>query len=340
MSLLLSILFHIRKSKGKSDGLAGIYCRITADGKRAEMSIGRKVAIDRWDATAEHVKGVSGGAKEINTLMLSIQNDLLEKQREFNRQGISFTAADLRDAYLGKSHTAKMLLELFKEHNDKIFRLIRSGEYALGTFKRYDTVHNHLKEYIKANYQGTDIALKDIDYKFIEGFAFFLKSEKNCATNTTLKYIRNFKKIVRIAQAHNYIQKDPFINWKMKRKVVNREFLSETELKRMSEKEFEMDRLSQVRDIFIFSCFTGLAYIDVQKLTRNDILMGVDGSKWIKIKRTKTDTPNSIPVLPEAQVILDKYEDFTHADNSTKLLPVASNQRSMLISKRLPCCVR
>tara|TARA_R110002020_G_scaffold259768_1_gene473662 strand:- start:1091 stop:2113 length:1023 start_codon:yes stop_codon:yes gene_type:complete len=259
--------------------------------------------------------------------MLSIQNDLLEKQREFNRQGISFTATDLRDAYLGKIHTAKMLLELFKEHNDKIFRLIRSGEYSLGTFKRYDTVHNHLREYIKANYQGTDIALKDIDYKFIEGFAFFLKSEKNCATNTTLKYIRNFKKIVRIAQAHNYIQKDPFINWKMKRKVVNREFLSETELKRMSEKEFEMDRLSQVRDIFIFSCFTGLAYIDVQKLTRNDILMGVDGSKWIKIKRTKTDTPSSIPVLPEAQYILDKYANFPQVDSANKLLPVASNQK-------------
>ena len=327
MSLLLSILFHIRKSKGKSDGLAGIYCRITADGKRAEMSIGRKVAIDKWDAAAERVKGVSGGAKEINTLMLSIQNDLLEKQREFNRQGISFTAADLRDAYLGKSHTAKMLLELFKEHNDKIFRLIRSGEYSLGTFKRYDTVHNHLREYIKANYQGSDIALKDIDYKFIESFAFFLKSEKNCATNTALKYIRNFKKIVRIAQAHNYIQKDPFINWKMKRKVVNREFLSEAELKRMSEKEFEMDRLSQVRDIFIFSCFTGLAYIDVQKLTRKDILLGADGSKWIKIKRTKTDTPSSIPVLPEAQYILDKYANFPQVDSANKLLPVASNQK-------------
>ena len=184
-----------------------------------------------------------------------------------------------------------------------------------------------MKAYIGANYHLPDIPIKDIDYKFIEGFAFFLKSEKDCANNTTLKYIRNFKKVMRIAQAHNYIQKDPFINWKMKRKVVHREFLSEAELKRMSEKQFGMDRLNQVRDIFIFSCFTGLAYIDVQRLTANDILMGVDGSRWIKIKRAKTDTPSSIPVLSEAQHILNKYADYPQADNGNKLLPVASNQK-------------
>ncbi|MDH5414105.1 MAG: site-specific integrase, partial [Flavobacteriaceae bacterium] len=221
----------------------------------------------------------------------------------------------------------KKILDLFREHNDKIYRLISTGEYALGTYKRYDTVYNHLKGYIKSNYQCSDIPIKDIDYKFIEGFAFFLKSEKACANNTTLKYIRNFKKIMRIAQAHNYISKDPFINWKMKKKIVHREFLSEDEIIRMSEKDFEMDRLNQVRDIFIFACFTGLAYIDVQKLTHDDILIGIDGSKWIKIKRTKTDTPSSIPILPEAQRILNKYVDYSQKENMNKLLPVASNQK-------------
>ena len=193
----------------------------------------------------------------------------MDKQREFIMQGTSFTDSDFRDAYLGKNQNYKKLLELFKDHNDKMYRLISTGEYTLGTYKRYDTVYNHLEGYIKLNYQCSDISIKDIDYKFIEGFAFFLKSEKSCANNTALKYIRNFKKIMRIAQAHNYISKDPFINWKMKKKIVHREFLSEDEIKRMSEKDFEMDRLNQVRDIFIFACFTGLAYIDVQKLTHD-----------------------------------------------------------------------
>tara|TARA_R110000765_G_scaffold35028_1_gene78750 strand:- start:780 stop:1322 length:543 start_codon:yes stop_codon:yes gene_type:complete len=108
----------------------------------------------------------------------------------------------------------------------------------------------------------------------------------------------------------------------------------------MSEKEFEMDRLSQVRDIFIFSCFTGLAYIDVQKLTRKDILLGADGSKWIKIKRTKTDTPSSIPVLPEAQYILDKYANFPQVDSANKLLPVASNQKVNAYLKEIAALCR
>lgn len=320
-------MYHIRKAKGKSDGFGGIYCRITVDGTRAEMSISRKVPIDKWDAIVGKVRGVSAIAQEINELMRSVENAILDKQREFIKQGVSFTATDLRDAYLGKKQDFKKILDLFKEHNDKIYRLISTGEYALGTYKRYDTVYNHLDWYIKLNYQCSDIPIKDIDYKFIEGFAFYLKSEKACANNTTLKYIRNFKKIMRIAQAHNYISKDPFINWKMKKKIVHREFLSEDEIKRMSEKDFEMDRLNQVRDIFIFACFTGLAYIDVQKLTHDDILIGIDGSKWIKIKRTKTDTPSSIPILPEAQRILNKYVDYPQKERMKKLLPVASNQK-------------
>jgi hypothetical protein len=165
VSLSLSILYHIRKAKGKSDGLAGIYCRITVDGSRAEMSISRKVPIDKWDSIAGRVKGVSASAQEINELMRSIENAILDKQREFIKQRVSFTATDLRDAYLGKKQDFKKILELFKEHNDKIFRLIRTGEYALGTYKRYDTVYNHLEGYIKLNYQFSDIPIKDIDYK-------------------------------------------------------------------------------------------------------------------------------------------------------------------------------
>ncbi len=327
MSLSLSILFIIRKSSAKTGGYGGIYCRITLDGKRIEMSIGRKVPLDKWDSSGERVKGISTSAREINSMISSIRNTLFEKQRDFIRQEAPFTALDLRDAYLGKDKKQQLILELFQEHNNKIFQLIRTGEYALGTYKRYDTVHNHLQEYIKSSYQCADVYVREIDFKFIEGFAFFLKSEKNCANNTTLKYIRNFKKVMRIAQARNFILRDPFINWKMKKKVVNREFLSEAEILKMTNKVFEMERLSQVRDIFVFACFTGLAYIDVQKLTSDDIFLGVDGEKWIKIKRAKTDTPSSIPILKEAQNILAKYSEHPRTGTSMKLLPVASNQK-------------
>jgi len=138
-------LYSIRKAIGKSDGLAGIYCRITVDGTRAEMSISRKVPIDKWDAIVGKVRGVSAIAQEINELMRSIENAILDKQREFIKRGVSFTATDLRDAYLGKKQDFKKILDLFKEHNDKIYRLISTGEYALGTYKRYDILVNTIK---------------------------------------------------------------------------------------------------------------------------------------------------------------------------------------------------
>ncbi|TXD82110.1 site-specific integrase [Subsaximicrobium wynnwilliamsii] len=327
MSFAISILFHIRKTKTDSNDLANIYCRITVDGTRSEMSISRKIPVTKWDAAAERVRGTSVKAQEINSLIRSIENFFFENHQELSKSGQSFTAKDLRDKYHGKNQIYKLALELFREHNNKILRLIPAGDYALGTYKRYDTVCNHLENYIISSYSIPDIPIKDVDYKFIEGFAFYLKTEKNCANNTALKYIRNFKKVIHIAQAHGYIQIDPFINWKMKKKVVNREILSDAEIKRLAEKDFEMNRLNQVRDIFIFACFTGLAYIDVQKINQDDIFLGDDGGQWIKIKRTKTDTPSSIPILAEAQRILDKYANYSRVENDNRLLPVASNQK-------------
>lgn len=149
--------------------------------------------------------------------------------------------------------------------------------------------------------------MEKIDHKFISGFEFYLKSVRKCSHNSALKYITNFKKIIRIAFANDWIMKDPFLNWKSRLKIEDREFLSEVELQKMSEKIFPVERLEQVRDIFLFCCLTGLAYADVKKLTQDDIVLGIDGERWIKTNRAKTKTRSSIPILPTAHIILNKY---------------------------------
>jgi site-specific recombinase XerD len=154
-----------------------------------------------------------------------------------------------------------------------------------------------------------------------------LKTERNCAHNSALKYLAYFKKIVRIAYANGWLDKNPFFNFKSKRKVVEREFLTSQELQVMLEKEFSIPRITHVRDVFIFCCFTGLAYSDVLKLTHRDIVIGIDGKKWIKTKRTKTKTLSSIPLLPIAWEILDKYKNEDHLRNKGRVLPVYTNQR-------------
>src|SRR5690606_36971004 len=219
-----------------------------------------------------------------------------------------------------------MILEIFQEHNDEVELLI-GKDFASGTAERYRTAKKHVSDYIWKVYKVKDIPVKEINHKFITGFEFYLKTSRNCAHNSAVKYITNFKKIVRIALANNWIQTDPFLSWKSKLKIVDREFLTTEEIQIIVEKVFSTERLNQVKDIFIFSCFTGLAYADVKKLSKNDIVIGIDGQNWIKTKRTKTDTRSNIPLLEIPQAIIDSYKSFPQHGDSNLVLPVLSNQK-------------
>jgi integrase len=180
---------------------------------------------------------------------------------------------------------------------------------------------------MKWKYNTTDIDIKKIDHEFITDYDFYLRTVRNCNSNSAVKYIKNFGKIIRICIANGWLDKNPFVNYKPKVKEVERIFLSEEELSIVSKKELKTRRLNQVRDIFLFSCYTGLAYADVQKLTKSEIAIGIDGGKWIYTHRKKTDSASHIPILPVAQHILDKYADEPQCLNSGKLLPVLSNQK-------------
>lgn len=334
MNNSISLLFYIKRVKVDVNNKANIYLRITVNGRRAEFSINRKVSIGKWNTDANKVKGYSKEAQEINQYTDLISNKIYKIHQHYIDQNKSFTALNIRDAYLGKDRKVKMLLIIFQEHNDQIEKLI-GKEYAAGTALRYRTAKSHVEEFIKAEYKVNDIPVKDVDHKFITGLEYYLKSERNCAHNTTIKYITNFKKVVRIAYANGWISKDPFFNWKARLKNVEREFLSEGEIQEMIKKEISIPRLDQVRDIFIFSCFTGLAYADVQKLTKDNIVIGIDGNKWINTKRTKTNTVSNIPLLASSLTVIEKYANYKDISNSNKLLPVLSNQKTNAYLKEI-----
>ncbi|WP_344926949.1 site-specific integrase [Aquimarina addita] len=326
MNNSFSLLFYIKKCKADKSGRANIYLRITMDGQRAELSIRRKVLVDKWNSDMNLARGTSDESLEINRYINTIKNKLysIEQQRVSDDKPI--TAILLRDLYLGKDSNKKMLLEIFEEHNKKVNKLIGKG-FAAGTAERYKTAKKHVAEYILKEYRAKDILIKEVDNRFINGFEYYLKTVRNCSHNTTIKYITNFKKIVRIAHANDWIDKDPFLHWKAKLKIVDREFLTKEEIQKMVEKELHIERLDQVKDIFIFCCFTGLAYADVKKLSNDDIVIGIDGDKWIKIKRTKTDTRSNIPILPTAEAIIEKYASQPNLLKENRLLPVLSNQK-------------
>jgi integrase len=321
-----SVLFYPKGSNEDKHGNVPIYLRITVNGQRSEMSINRKVSASRWNHEAGKLRGTSTEVRELNRFMDNIRNKIYKIQEALLEQETMITAEIIRNIYTGKTQNHKMVLKEFQNHNDKVENLV-GKDFALGTAERYRTAKKHVEDYIKLEYKVTDLPFKDVDHTFISGLEYYLKTERNCSHNTALKYITNFKKIVRIAFANDWIKKDPFLHWKARLKIVDREFLTEKELQDMVDKRLLIGRLEQVKDIFLFSCFTGLAYSDVKKLSKNDVVIGIDGHKWIKIKRSKTDTRSSIPILPKASDILEKYEQHPEVLDQGKLLPVLSNQK-------------
>ena len=326
MKTTFSLLFYLKRPKNYEDGPMPIYLRITVNGKRAETTSGRECLPGNWNSTSGRLRGTKEEAKSFNAYLDNLQSQVYEVHKLLTETGSLVTAETLKNRLLGKSEKARMLIEIFKDHNRKVAALV-GNEYAPGTLTRYETSLRHAQSFIEWKYQVSDIDIKKVDHEFITGYEFYLRSEKKCANNSAVKYIKNFKKIIRICLASGWLTNDPFLNYKAKVKQVDRVFLNADEIKSISEKSFDTDRLNQVRDIFLFSCFTGLAYADVQKLKRTEIVKGLDGEMWIVTKRLKTDTPTRVPLLPSALTILDKYAGHPVCCNKGKALPVSTNQK-------------
>lgn len=324
MQDLLSVLFYIRKSKDKNANYAIAYLRITYKGERAEASTMRKVPLSKWNAKANKVGGSSAEAKQINRNLDIIKNRIYDIYQKFlnNNEGIS--AVKIKDEFLGTNKDEKSILVMFEEHNSRMEKLV-GKDFSFRTLQRYKTTKKHLETFITSVYKADDYPVKEIDTKFINAFVYYLKTELNHSHNSALKYLAYLKKIVRVAFANGWVEKDPFYNFKLKLQNIDREFLTREEIIQIMEKEFSISRIEHVRDVFLFSCYTGLAYSDVEKLTADDLVRGIDGNLWIKIKRTKTKTLSNIPLLPVAQKLIEKYKD--EVNTKGRLLPVYTNQR-------------
>ena len=326
MNTTVSVLFYIKRSKANIDGMCPIYVRVTIQTKRFEFSSNKFANPDNWSGEWSKVKGANEEARTINSHLDYLKNQVLEAEKRLFKKDIKVTSENLKNELFGVSETKRMLIPIFQEHNNKIKELL-GIEYAPGTLERYGTSLKHTKNFLIWKYNISDIDISKIDHAFITDYEFYLRSVRKCNNNTAVKYIKNFNKIIKLCLANDWLDKNPFANYKSKVKEVERVYLSEDEIQNIINKDFKTERLSLVRDIFLFSCFTGLAYIDVKNLTKSHISIGIDGDKWIFTHRQKTETASKIPVLPVTQMIIDKYENHPQAINEEKLLPILSNQK-------------
>lgn len=324
----ICINFSLKKTKTLCNGTAPIYLRLTVNGKRIEFTTRRYIKPDRWNAEAQRVTGTNDEAKKFNTYLKTLEHQVYEAHRLMMSTNETISAESLKNKLLGNEEkkASRMLVSIFKDHNKRIKALI-DKEYAPGTLQRYETSLKHTINFMQWQYHISDIDIAEIDHEFITSYDFYLRSERGCSNNTAVKYIKNFKKIIRICIANGWLVKDPFLNYVNKIKIVDREFLTREEIQAIAEKKFAGSRLSLVKDIFLFSCYTGLSYADVKKLKQSDIVIGIDKQFWISTTRKKTSTPSRVPLLPLASAVLEKYKNAPEVVRSGLALPILSNQK-------------
>ncbi len=298
-----------------------IMARVTVDGKVCQFSTKQSILPENWSVKAGKATGKSGG--QINKLLEDIKASLNQIYHEQQRRDNYVTAEKVKNQFLGHSETHETLLNLFEKHNNDVKQLIGISKSA-STYQKYEVTRKHLESFIERKYKLSDIALKEINLMFITDFEVYLKTVAKCNANTTAKFMQFFKRIILIARNNGILIGDPFANYKIRLNKVDRGYLTEDEIKKILELNLVSERLENVRDLFIFSCFCGLAYIDVAGLRNEHIRKSFDGNLWIMTKRVKTGTDVNVPLLEIPKIILDKYKEKLP---DGKILPVISNQK-------------
>ena len=317
----MKILFYIRKSKINSKNLCPLTCRITVNNFRKEFSPGLFVNPDNWNASKQKAFPSNTDHNQLNTQLSLIKQEINQAFLLLQVQQEVFDVEDIYLKYKGEDiKTEKTLIEVYTLHNERMKKLI-GIEYSQSTYKKFEESKNHVKSFIRHNTQKSNILLKKINMKFLNDFDYYLKVEKNLKQITINKHIERLRKIIKLALAEGFLERDPFLLFKQKQVILQVVYLDTKELQVMEEHQFKQVRLQQVADMFIFCCYTGLPYQEMATLKKENLIDGFDGRKWINIYRQKTKKYLTVPLLSKAEQILSKYE------SEKTLLPVISNQQ-------------
>jgi len=326
-SSTFSILFWIY-GKRAVNNQTNIYVRVTLNGKRVNISLKRKIDIDAWDIKRQRLTGKSKTSRALNLYLDEVQSKIYRIYERLKSEGKTFTSQTIKAQFLGEAKKHFTFQDIVDYHNEKMQHKLHNN-----TMRQYQTSQRYMLSYINKEYKILDIYLKDLNYGFIIGFEDFLRSyepksgQPKIGNNTAMKHIKRLRRMVSLAYRMEWIERDPFVNFKPKIEKREREFLSNIELDRIENLYSSIERLLVVKDLFVFSCYTGISYSDIVKLTAENLVRGVDGTFWIMAKRIKTGTPFKIPLLKQAEDMINKYKNHSRTRINENLLPRLSNQK-------------
>ena len=320
-NLKFNIRYILSKNKTRKDGKAPLMCRITYLDERKQFSVGLFINPKNWNNSLQECEPPSNDNNYINSQLNLIKNQINQVFLYLQINNSEFTVDDIYTKFKGNTPKKELgVLEVYELFNIRIYKLI-GRDLKKVTYKKYIESFVHLKSFIKAYFKANDIKLKDLKLNFLNEYEYFLKTQKGLEQSTINKAIQRFRKVIQFALEQEYIDKNPFIGYKAKRLQKEVIYLTDDELKSLENYDFSQTRLQQVKDLFVFCCYTGLAFKEMSNLKPEHIVKGFDGNKWIKMNREKTSKPLMIPLLPKALYIISKYQ------SEEKLLPIISNQR-------------
>ena len=306
-----------------------IFARITVNGTRCELALKRSIDPTDWNVAKGVAKPKNPALKQLNSLLEEVRAKLVSNYQQFNLAGEYFSAEMLKNAYLGKTVEGEekiTLNRLVAMHNEMLGKTLEPG-----TMKNYKSTAIYIRNYLNLKYDAGDIFLKDLSHQFITGFEFHvrnnpIKTGDPCTNNGTMKHLERLKKMVNWACTNEWIERNPFAAFRLRFRRREMDFLDKDELARIEERQLANPMLQRVRDLFVFSCYTGLAYIDLVRLKPANIIAGEDGMQWIKTSRKKSSIPVNVPLLRPAITILEKFRGQDDAVRWETVFPMVSNQ--------------
>lgn len=322
------VIFYLRKYKATNDGKTPIYARITVNGHRTDVSVKRSIDPANWNANKGMAKGSKEEVVKLNNYLEQYRSGIVESYQQLLLQKKLITAELVKDKFTGEDQAEFTLCKLMTYHNTEQAQVLEPG-----TLKNYFTTQKYLKEFVQERFNTTDKYLSELSYKFITDFEYFLrnrkpeKGQKKLENNGLMKHLERFCKMVNLAVRLEWLDRNPFQAYQLKFDKVEREYLTKDELARIENKHFNIVRLQVVKDLFVFSCYTGLAYIDVYNLAPANLIEKSKGNLWIMTNRQKTNEPVRVPLLPKALAIIEKYKGHPQALAEGKVLPTLSNQK-------------
>jgi site-specific recombinase XerD len=321
-----SVQFIIKKDKMDNGGLVPIYAKVFINGNKIELSTFQKINPNQWDKGRRQLKTHIKTANEVNQFLENFRSRIYACYSKLVASEEELNSATFKNKFYGKKVEAKQhkLIEVTTQHNINFESLI-GIKYSYGSYKNYKTTLKYLTEFVLSTYKAKDIELTKVNFSFCEKFYSFLTTVKDCKTNGANKQIQRLKKIINYSIKQGYINFNPMATFTLEFKPVNKIALTQEEVNRLANTAFERQTVNNVRNVFLFQCYTGLSYADVKSLSKKHLHLNENGKLWIKMDRAKTSTSFSVPLLPKAIEILDLYKEATFSNDL--LLPVLSNQK-------------